>query len=409
VAAILDVAAPAHSSADVLLALDLAVDRVAAAERPPSVVLGDDLVALRCAIDRLEAVSADWSALAHREGVGAEDGATSTTAWLATRTGMRPGEVRRSIGAGQTAWLLPRLGAAWREGRVSAAAMRTIAGARVPGYDDELAACEDEFLSFAEQGDVPALAAMAKRFKNYARADGGAPPSAHDGLTLSNAYDGSWVLHGELSDSSAETVVTALDAYTPPPQPDDNRSAARRRADALVRICEVAMEHVGDDHPRGALPLVIYVVDHQSLEASVPGAVDGIFTGPIHPHDLQRALCDSTISRVVTGPDSLPLDVGRATRTVPAAIRRAVIARDRHCRWPGCDRRPGWCDTHHHRPWHLGGPTSLSNLYLLCRRHHHQLHAPGWSARWDGHALIVQRPDGKQINARPPPPMRDRE
>jgi hypothetical protein len=402
-------AAPCASSADVLLALDAAVDRVVAAERPPGVVLGDDLVALRRAIDRLEAVAADWAALAHREGLGAEDGATSTVAWLATQGGMRPGEVRRSIDAGQTAWLLPRLGAAWRDGRVSAAAMRTVAGARVPGYDDELAACEEEFLTFAEQGDLPALAAMAKRFKNYARADGGEPPSAYDGLTLSNTYDGSWVLHGELSDSSAETVVTALDAYTPPPQPDDDRSAARRRADALVRICEVAMGHAGEDLPRGARAHVIYVVDHQSLEASVPGAVDGIFTGPIHPHDMQRALCDSTISRVVTGPDSLPLDVGRATRTVPAAIRRAVIARDRHCRWPGCDRPPGWCDTHHHRPWHLDGPTSLANLYLLCRRHHHQLHVNGWSARWDGQTLTVQRADGKQIGGRPPPQPSDRE
>jgi hypothetical protein len=281
--------------------------------------------------------------------------------------------------------------------------MRTVAGARVPGYDDELAACEEQFLAFAERGDLPALAAMAKRFKNYARADGGEPPSARDGLTLSNAYDGSWVLHGELSDSSAETVVTALDAYTPPPEADDLRSAGRRRAEALVRICEVALARAQEDGgPRGARAQVIYVVDHQSLEASVPGAVDGIFTGPIHPHDMQRVLCDSTISRVVTGPDSLPLDVGRSSRTVPAAIRRAVIARDRHCRWPGCDRPPGWCDAHHHQPWQEGGPTSLANLYLLCRRHHHQLHSPGWSARWDGDALEVKRPDGSEVASRSP-------
>ena len=56
------------------------------------------------------------------------------------------------------------------------------------------------------------------------------------------------------------------------------------------------------------------------------------------------------------------LEYGRATRTVPATLRRVVTRRDRHCRYPGCDRPPHWCEVHHHLPWELGGPTNLVNL-----------------------------------------------
>ena len=68
------------------------------------------------------------------------------------------------------------------------------------------------------------------------------------------------------------------------------------------------------------------------------------------------------------------LDVGRATRTIPPAIRRALIARDQGCVWPGCERAPIGCDGHHIQHWINDGPTSLTNLALLCHSHHHRLH-----------------------------------
>ena len=89
---------------------------------------------------------------------------------------------------------------------------------------------------------------------------------------------------------------------------------------------------------------------------------------------LRRITCDCSISRVITDGPSRVLDVGRATRSIPPAIRRALVARDRHCRAPGCDRPPAWCDGHHIRHWEDGGPTSLDNLVLLCRRHHREMH-----------------------------------
>jgi hypothetical protein len=116
------------------------------------------------------------------------------------------------------------------------------------------------------------------------------------------------------------------------------------------------------------------------------------------PEQVRRYACDCTISRLVFGPKSEILDIGRATRTVPAAMRRALNIRDRHCQHPsGCDRPARWCDrrslhrrkndsskpvqrmstAHHKQHWADGGPTALSNLTLLCRYHHTLEHQTG--------------------------------
>jgi HNH endonuclease len=90
-------------------------------------------------------------------------------------------------------------------------------------------------------------------------------------------------------------------------------------------------------------------------------------------------------------PDGSVLDVGRKTRTILPAIRRALLARDRRCQFPGCTARR--CDGHHIRHWADGGPTRLDNLTLLCRRHHRAVH--------EGAFTIVQRDDGSPVFHRP--------
>jgi 5-methylcytosine-specific restriction protein A len=84
-------------------------------------------------------------------------------------------------------------------------------------------------------------------------------------------------------------------------------------------------------------------------------------------------LCDCVIHRVLRA-GSAVLDYGRATHTVPRDLFRAVAARDGGCRHPGCDRKVSWCDAHHIWWWRHQGPTELSNLVLLCSRHHHHVH-----------------------------------
>ena len=97
------------------------------------------------------------------------------------------------------------------------------------------------------------------------------------------------------------------------------------------------------------------------------------------------------------GPDGLPLDAGRARRTPAPQTRRTLAVRDRGCRYPGCDRPPGWCDAHHGIHWKDGGPTNLTNLVDLCDHHHDTVHQPGWTTTFDGHTLTITRPDGTHI------------
>jgi hypothetical protein len=381
-------------------ALRAAVDAAVAAD-PADLsdgVLADELILLRREMDRLDALFARLAAAAHGCRVGAEDGATSTAAWLSHHASMRTGDARAAIEHGAVAGLLADTGDAWLDGDVSTAAFRTIAGARVEGHDDQLRQCEEVLLGLARDGDLVPLRRAAAHFRNLARSDGSVP-GEHDGLHISKTFAGTHVLNAELCDLAAETVVTALHAYTDPPTDRDTRTPAKRRADALVRICEVALDRVGDRSNR-PLAHTTVVIDWRTLTGSDSdplGRLDGQYTGPIHRADVERLLCDCSVARVVTGPDALPLDIGRASRSVPAGVRRALSVRDGGCRHPGCDRPPGWCDAHHVVPWTTGGPTALQNLVLLCDRHHQVVHQPGWTAKFDGHLYAVYRPDGTRV------------
>jgi hypothetical protein len=124
--------------------------------------------------------------------------------------------------------------------------------------------------------------------------------------------------------------------------------------------------------------------------------------GPITPETARRLACEANETRVITGPSSEPLDVGRRTKVVPAPLRRAVAVRDRGCRFPGCERPPGWCDAHHARHWADGGETSLANLVLLCRPHHRAIHR-GFGVQMVDGSPKFSRPDGTTLDERAPP------
>ena len=381
--------------------LRAAVDAVVAVDpaEMSDAALAAWLLATRAEMDRQDAAFARAARAAHTRGVGALDGAASTAAWLRSRARMREGDARAAIKAGDVSELLAETGSAWRAGEMSSAAFRTIAAARVDGHDDTFVRCEPLFLDQARRHDLRGLRRATAHFKRCALADG-TEPSEHDGLYVSRLYDGRTVIKGDLSDLAAETVVTALHAYTDPPDEKLTRTTSQRYADALVRICEVALGQTGT--PERSRRQVLAVLDWKTLIDKQPGRLDGVFTGPIHPLDIELLLCDCDISRVITGPDGLPLDVGRMRREPTAAMRRALVARDEGCRWPGCDRPAGFCDAHHVVPWWPDrGETKLSNLVLLCSHHHRVTHRPGWSMTFDGTTLDVHRPDGTTLEPEP--------
>jgi hypothetical protein len=126
--------------------------------------------------------------------------------------------------------------------------------------------------------------------------------------------------------------------------------------------------------------------------------------GPIDPELARRVACDASVMRVVLAGRSEPLDVGRRTPVIPPAMRRAVIVRDRRCRFPGCDRPHTWCDAHHVVHWADGGPTAVQNLVLLCRRHHRKVHErDGFRLELLDGRPVFRRPDGSLLEDRAPP------
>jgi hypothetical protein len=101
--------------------------------------------------------------------------------------------------------------------------------------------------------------------------------------------------------------------------------------------------------------------------------------GFLCPAEAAWASCDAQITRLIVGPDSMPLDIGRATRVVPAHMRRALTLRDKGCITPGCTRPAAWCEAHHVKHWADGGDTAVENLALLCEHHHKELHLGMWT------------------------------
>ena len=125
--------------------------------------------------------------------------------------------------------------------------------------------------------------------------------------------------------------------------------------------------------------------------AGIDGAPAGELEwgGTLPAETVRRYACDTAISRII-GMCELESEITNASRTIPAATRRAMVARDRNCVFPGCDRPAPWCDGHHLIFWANGGPTKLENLGLVCGAHHRKVHEEGWTLkRIDGRWLAT--------------------
>ena len=158
---------------------------------------------------------------------------------------------------------------------------------------------------------------------------------------------------------------------------EDDRDPRTRRADTLVDTLAGSMAR---DAGAGAPPGVQIGVtlDYDPIRERVGDAVLDA-GGTLTPTELRRLACDAAFLPIVLGGQGQPIDLGRATRTWSPAQRRAVIARDRGCAAPGCDRPPAACQIHHNIEWEHGGPTDIANAALLCLFHHQQVHRQGWT------------------------------
>jgi len=225
-------------------------------------------------------------------------------------------------------------------------------------------------------------------------------------LHLSRILDGRRELSGSFDPEGGAVIDTALRlAASRDVDGEPARSPAQRRADALVDVCRWFLDHQQDRRGGRHRPHLNIVTTLPDLERQGQGRLlDGsILDGTT----VQRLVCDAGVHRVLTNGRSSILDYGTTTRSVPANLYNALVIRDRHCRFPGCDRPPDWTEAHHVRWVTHGGATALDNLALVCSRHHHLLHTPGWHAKLLPDATLeVTDPHGRVHTTTAPDPSR---
>jgi hypothetical protein len=262
---------------------------------------------------------------------------------------------------------------------------------------------ESMLLKAAESMDAGQFVGVAKNFEHQVDAESALTEAnrAHERryLQIGEPTNGVVRIDGQVTTEAGAIIRTALERFAKPSKRDE-RSYGQRMADALVELC--AQRGNGSAAPNGGgpKPLVIVKVSADTL-AGVDGApaAELEWGGTIPAETARRLACDSAISQF-TNLSELESETTHAARTVPPAIRRALIARDGHCVFPGCDRPPPWCSGHHLVFWSQGGPTKLENLGLVCGPHHRKLHEEGW---------VLKRNDGRWVATPPtmkiaPPP-----
>jgi hypothetical protein len=350
---------------------------------------------------RLDAVIGEAVAAFDRLKLWDLDGATSVVGWLRNQAGLSRRAAMRTASMATRVAGLPVTAAAWRGGRLSEGQVEAIVAHLSSDTAQVFAAQEAELIDVLAPLSVTDTARAMGAWA--ARADAGRPPPLQPrrDLHLSQTLDGRWRLDADLDAEGGHTVATALRLAESPDAAGEDRIVSRRRADALVDLCRFFLDHNQGTRGGRHRPHLNVVIHEADLAAGASGRFDDgtVLDGPA----VRRLACDSALHRVVVGRESAILDYGRATRSIPAPLWNALVVRDEHCRFPGCDRHASWCEGHHVRWFSEGGTTSIANLVLLCSRHHHRLHVSGWTARLHPDATFeVTFPGGHVARSIPP-------
>ena len=375
--------------------------------------LGDEIAELSAHLDaataRLLALIREFDARG-----GWNSGFRSCAAWLAWRVGLDPGAAREHVRVARALGRLPVLAQALARGEISYAKARALTRVAT-------AETEEQLLAFARAGTTAHVERLVRGWRQVdrqAEARETARRHASRALHVYQDEDGMMIVRGRLTPEVGALLVQALTAAretlyqqgrgTAAPAdtpPEDPPTMAQQQADALALLAETALHHGIDPGPPGERYQVVVHVDAPTLADPDHPGQSVLEDGTRVPAETSRRLaCDA--SRVVMrhDPDGRVVEVDTRTRTIPPALRRALHHRDRGCRFPGCGLPFG--QGHHIRHWAHGGPTTLSNLALLCRRHHRAVHEEGYHVeRLSDGELHFRRPDGHVLPDVPPSPQ----
>ena len=361
---------------------------------------GERLVELRHGIDRLELQFAREAAVFAATDEYAVQGSTSPIDWVRHQCFMSIGAAARAVTTGEQVDRLPASVAALEAGRIGFAHLSLFAGTAraIEASGTQTGFDEGPLLALAEEHSVSRFARDCTQARHAA--DAAAVLAEHVGLVesrrleLTRCEDGRIVIRGLLDPVGGAALRLALAPLTAPKGADDDRSRKRRSADALVELAMHTLDH-GFATERGTTRPHLQLTASVETVLGMPGAPGGDleFAGAVPAATVQRLARDASVRRVLLGPDSAVIDVGRALRVPSGAARAALRVRDGGCVWPGCDRPASWTNAHHVLHWGHGGVTDLDNLVLLCHRHHWSVHEGGWQ---------LVRAEGQRVLAVPP-------
>jgi hypothetical protein len=321
--------------------------------------------------------------------------------WLAWRCALSPRAAREHVRVARRLVELPLIHEAFSAGELSYAKVRALT--RVAESESE-----EELLELARHLTASQLERAVRAYRHVtAKEADDLHALAYVGYTWEP--DGSLIVRARLAPEDGALFVRALEAARDRLQErawDEERGSAEPRrptsAEALAAMADLSLSDESHGRTGGERYQVVVHVD----ASEGTGVLED---GPaLAPETAERLACDASIVEMVER-DGEPLSVGRRTRTVPPAIRRALGARDQHCQFPGCHNRR-FLHAHHIEHWARGGETRLGNLVLLCSRHHRFVHEAGYTVapRADGE-LEFRDPWGGPIPYVPRPPPGDPE
>ena len=365
--------------------------------------LGDEIAELSVHLEAATARLLDLIRKFDAHG-GWGNGFRSCADWLSWRVGLDPGAARERVRVARALGTLPLLARALARGELSYAKVRALTRVATPETEEQL-------LAFGRTGTAAHVERLVRGWRRMDRiAEARETERQHVSREL-HVYqdgDGMMAVRGRLAPEVGALLVQALAAARETLYQQarlrngdvtdvsaETPTMGQQQADALALLAETALHHgIDPGAPGERYQVVVHVEEDQSVLEN--GA-------RVSAETSQRIACDA--SRVVMrhGHDGHVVEVGARTRTIPPAIRRALHHRDRGCRFPGCGVRFG--QGHHIRHWAHGGPTTLSNLALLCRRHHRAVHEEGYQLdRQPDGQLRFRRPDGQVLPEVPHPP-----
>ena len=399
--------------------------------------MGEEIATLAA---RIDAATYELLVLIRRfdEEEGWNCGFLNCARWLTWRIGLAPSAAREKVRVARALGDLPLMSEAMKRGELSYSKVRALTRVARPETEKEL-------VELGRAGTAAHIERVVRAWRRIDRSVEAADDELRDASSHVTTYideNGMFVIRGRLAPEAGEVLMKALKGASEKlyaEQQEDRPPAGRERADALTLVAESALNGGLDPGSSGdRYQVVVHVSEEElkgleeapttgcascaSAETPVPGASAetslrpeptceatrprGAWLGdshvPVSAEAARRIACDAGKVRM-THRSGQVLSVGRKTRSIPPPIRRALEFRDQGCRFPGCTSKH--CDAHHIVHWADGGETKLSNLVLLCRRHHRLLHEGGFGVRLarDG-AVQFTDTRGRPLERCPAPP-----